>query len=96
MAVKTTDLAEFEQNAENIYEAVVIASKRSRQINDEMKIEVAQRLEPVMAKETEDETVMNQDKMNISMEFEKRKKPTEQSMEELMEDKLSYRYRDIK
>ncbi len=94
MALKTIDLALFEKNAENIYEAVVICSKRARQINDEMKIEMNQRLEPVLAKQTDDDTIMNQDKLNLSLEFEKRVKPTQQAVEELIDKKLNYRYRD--
>lgn len=94
MAIETIDLEKFEKGAENLYEAVVIVSKRARQINDEMKMEVSQRLEPVIAKETEDETIMNQDKLNISLDFEKRVKPTNQSIEEMLDKKLSFRYRD--
>ncbi|MCX6161710.1 MAG: DNA-directed RNA polymerase subunit omega [Ignavibacteriae bacterium] len=94
MAIKTIDLKEFEKNAENVYEAVVIASRRARQINDESKLELSQRLEPVIAKETEDDTIMNQDKLNISLEFEKRTKPTQDAVDEMMQDKLSFRYRD--
>lgn len=94
MALETIDISKFEKNAENLYEAVVIASKRARQINDEMKMELNQRLEPVIAKETEDDTIMNQDKLNISLEFEKRAKPTLESIDELLEGKLSFRYRD--
>jgi len=94
MSVKTIDLEQFERNAENIYEAVVIASKRARQINDEMKIELNQRLEPIIAKETEDDSIMNQDKMNISMEFEKRNKPSIAATKELLDDEIKFRYRD--
>jgi DNA-directed RNA polymerase omega subunit len=94
MALETVDIAKFEKDAENLYEAVVIASKRARQINDELKMELNQRLEPVLAKETEDDTIMNQDKLNISLEFEKRPKPTIEAMNELTEGKLSFRYRD--
>ncbi|MBI5401990.1 MAG: DNA-directed RNA polymerase subunit omega [Ignavibacteriae bacterium] len=94
MALETIDLAKFEKYAENLYEAVVIASKRARQINDELKMELSQRLEPVIAKETEDDTIMNQDKLNISLEFEKRPKPTLEAAKELEESKLSFRYRD--
>lgn len=94
MSVQTINLEEFERNAENIYEAVVIASKRARQINDEMKIELNQRLEPIIAKETEDDTIMNQDKMNISMEFEKRDKPSVKAIKELEQDEIKFRYRD--
>jgi len=94
MSVQTIDLEKFEKNAENIYEAVVIASKRARQINDEMKIELNQRLEPIIAKETEDDTIMNQDKMNISMEFEKRDKPSVKAIKELSNEEIKFRYRD--
>jgi hypothetical protein len=59
-----------------------------------MKMELNQRLEPVIAKETEDDTIMNQDKLNISLEFEKRPKPTIEAIDELVKDKLSFRYRD--
>jgi DNA-directed RNA polymerase subunit K/omega len=96
MSMETLDLKKFEENAENLYEAVVIASKRARQINDEYKMELSQRLEPIIAKETEDDTMMNHDKLNISLEFEKRHKPTIQAIGELMHEDLNYRYRDEK
>ncbi|HRE42110.1 MAG TPA: hypothetical protein PLG90_12350 [Ignavibacteria bacterium] len=92
--MKTLDLDNFESHASNIYEGVAVVSKRSRQINDEIKMEQNQRLEPIIAKETEDDTIMNQDKMNISLEFEKRNKPTIQSISEYMTDELKFRYRD--
>ena len=94
MPTNTIDIRKFEEHADNLYEAVVIAGKRARQINDEMRMELSQRLEPVIAKETEDDTIKNQDKLNISLEFEKRNKPTKQSVKEMMNGELSYRYRD--
>ena len=96
MSIKTIDLEKFEKNAENLYEAVVIASKRARQINDEIKMELNQRLEPIIAKETEDDTIMNQDKMNISLEFEKRDKPSIQAIKEVSNEEVTFRYRDAK
>jgi len=96
MAIKTVDLTKFEGSAENIYEATVVVSKRARQINDELRIEVAQRLEPVLLKETDDDSGTNQDKLNLSVEFEHKIKPSIQAITELVEDKLSYRYRDSK
>jgi DNA-directed RNA polymerase subunit K/omega len=94
MAIKTLDISVLEKSAENIYEATVIASKRARQINDETKIELAQRLEPVLLKDVDDESATNQDKLNLSMEFEKKIKPTTQAVDEIVEKKLNYRYRD--
>jgi DNA-directed RNA polymerase subunit K/omega len=96
MPVQVIDLEKFEKNAENLYEAVVIASKRSRQINDDIKVEINQRLEPILAKETEDDTIMNEDKLNISLEFEKRDKPTVQAIKEILEKEIKFRYRDEK
>jgi DNA-directed RNA polymerase subunit K/omega len=94
MAIKTLDISVLEKSAENIYEATVIGSKRARQINDETKIELAQRLEPVLLKDVDDESATNQDKLNLSMEFEKKIKPTTQAVDEIVEKKLNYRYRD--
>ena len=96
MAIKTVDLDKFEKSAENIYEATVIASKRARQINDETRIEVSQRLEPVLMKETDEDSGTNQDKLNLSLEFEKRVKPTFQAVDELISKKLSFRYKGLK
>ena len=94
MAIQTIDLEKFEANAENLYEAVVIASRRARQINNDLKIELNQRMEPIIAKETEDDTIMNQDKMNLSLEFEKRDKPSIQAIKEVLNKDLKFRYRD--
>jgi DNA-directed RNA polymerase subunit K/omega len=94
MSIQTLDLNKFEKDVDNVYEGVIVASKRARQINDEIKMEQNQRLEPIIAKETEDDTIMNQDKMNISLEFEKREKPTQEAAKEFMDEELSFRYRD--
>ena len=94
MSIETLDLDKFESKTANLYESIVVASKKARQINDTMKMELNQRLEPIIAKETEDDTIMNQDKLNISLEFEKRQKPTIEAVEELMQDRLDYRFKD--
>lgn len=94
MPIQTIDLEKFEENAENLYEAVVIASRRARQINNDLKIELNQRMEPIIAKETEDDTIMNQDKMNLSLEFEKRDKPSIQAIKEVLDNDLKFRYKD--
>lgn len=94
MPLQTIDISKFESAADSLYEAVMVAAKRARQINDEMKLELAQRLEPVIAKETEDDTIMNQDKFNISVEFEKREKPTNQAIKEMLNNDITYKYRD--
>ena len=94
MSIETLDLDKFESKTANLYESIVVASRKARQINDSMKIELNQRLEPIIAKETEDDTIMNQDKLNISLEFEKRQKPTIEAIAELMDDKLNFRFKN--
>ena len=37
---------------------------------------------------------MNQDKLNISLEFEMRDKPTIQAIKEMTDGELEFRYRD--
>ena len=93
MPIKPLETEELESKAGNIYEAIVIAAKRARQINDEMKIEYSQRLQPLMEKEEEDETIVSKDKMNISLDFEKRLKPTEVGTKELLDDEIEFRLR---
>ncbi len=93
MPIETLDLEKFESKTANLYESIVVVSKRSRQINDALKMELNQKLEPIIAKETEDDTIMNQDKLNISLEFEKREKPTMKSIHELMDNNLNFRFK---
>ncbi len=101
MAVKPVAIKEFTECAANVYEAVIVASKRARQIHDDVKIELAQRLETIKAltaaPETEDDletTVANPDQLKISLEFEKRPKTTELPLDELREGKIAYRYKE--
>jgi len=94
MGIQTLDLEKFESKAGNIYEAVVVASLRAKQINDEEKMELNSRLEPIIAKEEEEETMMNQDKLNISLEFEQKDKPTLHAVKEMMNDELNFRHKE--
>jgi DNA-directed RNA polymerase subunit K/omega len=93
MPIKPLEIEEVESKAGNIYEAIVIAAKRARQINDELKIEFSQRLQPLADRDEEDETVVSKDKMNISLDFEKRIKPPEIGVRELMDEDLEFRLR---
>lgn len=93
MPIKPIDIEELESKAGNIYEAIVVSAKRARQINDEQKIEYNQRLQPILEKVEEDEAIVSKDKMNISLEFEKRTKPTDRGIDELLSNDLEFRAR---
>lgn len=96
MAIKPIDLAFFNQEGKNVHESIVAASKRARQINEEIKIEFNQRIEVFAVKtdiETEENDV-NPDQLKVSLEFEKRPKPTDVALDELINNRLSWRYKE--
>ena len=99
MSIKPLDIEGMSNKAENIYEAIVVLLKRARQINEEMKIEFNQRIEMLQSKifEPEEETEQpqtNPDQILVAQEFEKRAKPTETAINEMLNGQLSYRYKD--
>ena len=101
MAVKPVAMHEFLEHAGNIYEAIIVAAKRARQIHDDMKIELSQQLETLKAlnatPEPEDDsevTTANPDQLKISLEFERRPKPTEVALNEVRDKKVPYRYKE--
>jgi DNA-directed RNA polymerase omega subunit len=95
MKITPLEIEEVESKAGNIYEAVVVAAKRARQLNDEQKLEYNQRVEPLIkADDDSDDTVVSKDKMNISVEFEQRPKTTEAGLNELLADGLEFRIRN--
>jgi len=99
MGIRPVDLKELESKAANIYEAIVITSKRARQINEELKIEFNKRIEMIQSKlfdQSEEgvEVEANPDQVRIAREFERIPKPTDTSLDELLDDKLTYRYKE--
>lgn len=99
MPIKPIEISVLESKAANVYEAIVVLSKRSRQINEETKLEFNQRVETIQAlaptvNAEEEETESNPDQLKISLEFEKRPKPTEEAIAELMNDQLDHRYKE--
>lgn len=96
MAIKPIDLEYFNQTGKNVHECIVATSKRARQVNEEIKIEFNQRVEMITVKtESEnEENDINPDQLKVSLEFEKRPKPTDVAIDELMRDQLTWRYRE--
>jgi DNA-directed RNA polymerase subunit K/omega len=96
MAIKPIDLEFFNQEGKNVHESIVAASKRARQLNEDIKIEFNQRIEMFATKtETEgEENDVNPDQLKVSLEFEKRPKPTDVALDELMHGELRWRYKE--
>lgn len=98
MPVKTLDIERLKTRADNIYEAIVVMSKRARQINEEVKIEFNQRLEMLQTRifdpeEESDQPQTNPDQILIAREFEVRPNPPTVAIEEMEEAKLAFRYK---
>ena len=99
MPVKPVEIEDFSMAATDVYEAIVIASKRARQIHQDIKIELNSRIETLNqltnTPETEEETdiTANPDQLKISLEFEKRLKPTDVATQEVIARKVKYRYK---
>ena len=102
MAIKPVDMANFFGNIGNLYEGVVVTAKRARQIHDELKIELRQRLETLqqisaVTTEVEDDSdpVANPDQLKISLEFERRPKPADMALTEVTQSKIVKRYKEV-
>jgi DNA-directed RNA polymerase subunit K/omega len=99
--VKPVEIEEFSSAAQDVYEAIVIASKRARMIHQDIKVELSQRIETLnqltSTPETEEEAdvTANPDQLRISLEFEKRSKPTDIATTEVVSKKVKWRYKEI-
>jgi DNA-directed RNA polymerase subunit K/omega len=95
MAIKPIDLRKLEAQTDNLYEAVVVAGKRARQLNEDNRIEFNQLVSTMIPVVEDDfEERGNPDQEKISLQFEKREKPHLSALNELLENKVEYRYRD--
>jgi DNA-directed RNA polymerase subunit K/omega len=96
MPLQPISLDFFYKQGRNVHESIVVASKRARQINEDVKIEFNQRVELITTKtESEsEENDINPDQLKISMEFEKRPKPTDLAIEELTTKGIDWHYRE--
>ena len=93
MAIQPIDLRKIDGKAENIYEAIIAAGKRARQINDENRLEFNQLISTIIpAVEDEFEERGNPDQERISLQFEKREKPHLRAFNELLDGNLNFRY----
>ena len=77
----------------NIYEAISIVSKRSNQINVEMKKELLEKLDEFATyNEHLDEDFENKEQLEVSKHYERLPKPHSIAMEEWLDDKIYYRH----
>lgn len=85
----TRDTVEMEQSTGNIYESIVMMSKRSNQLSSELKEELTSKLQE-FASTTDnlEEIFENREQIEISRFYERLPKPVAMAMEELLADKI--------
>ena len=85
----TRDIVELEKTTSNIYESVVVISKRSDQISAELKEELTRKLEE-FASTTDnlEEIFENREQIEISRFYEKLPKPNAIAIKELIDEKI--------
>ena len=95
MEIKPIDLREIDEKAQNVYEAIIVSSKRARQINDENKIEFNALLStiPETTSDDENEDIDNPAQLKISLDMENRDKPHVQALDEFLDRKIEYKYK---
>jgi DNA-directed RNA polymerase subunit K/omega len=95
MGINPVDLRVVDERAANIYEGIIVTSKRARKINDENKIEFNALVGtiPTTTGDDESEDIENPAQLKIALEFDKREKPHIQALQELLEGKIDFRYK---
>lgn len=93
MALKTLDVQALAERTGNLYETVAIIAKRARQNAANEKSELEEKLSYFEGFGPEMEDVrMQEEQARTSIEFEKRPKPTEKAIEEVMNDEIYHRF----
>lgn len=88
----TRNVNDLDQKTENIYESLVIISKRANQISNNIKEELHGKLaEFASSNDNLEEIFENREQIEISKFYEKLPKPSLISINEFLEDKTYYR-----
>lgn len=93
--IETRDIAAIKGKTGNIYESIVVASKRANQININLKEELHRKLDDFANHtDTLEEVHENKEQIEISRFYERMANPALQSLGEFMTDKIYYRKKD--
>ena len=93
--IETRDVIAVKNKTGNIYESIVVASRRANQINISMKEELHRKLDD-FANHTDslEEVHENKEQIEISRFYERMANPVLQSLNEFMTDKIYYRKKE--
>ncbi|GEM66402.1 hypothetical protein SMI01S_00080 [Sphingobacterium mizutaii NBRC 14946 = DSM 11724] len=88
----TRDLRELDQTTDNLYESIVVISKRANQIAVDMKEELNQKLsEFASSNDNLEEVFENREQIEISKHYERLPKPTLVAIDEFLHEKVYFR-----
>lgn len=88
----TRNVDQLDTETGNIYESIVIVSKRANQIAVEIKEELSTRLEEfVVTGENIEEIYENREQIEMSKQFERMPKPAAIAIEEMLEGRVVFR-----
>ncbi|NEU07051.1 DNA-directed RNA polymerase subunit omega [Flavihumibacter sp. R14] len=88
----TRDVRQLDIKTDNIYESIVIMSKRANQIANNVKEELHGKLaEFASSNDNLEEVFENREQIEISKHYERMPKPTLIAVDEFLNDKVYYR-----
>lgn len=88
----TRDIDKFDQKTTNLYESVVVLSKRANQIAVEIKEELAEKMQEfVNTRDTMEEILENKEQIDLAKHYEQMPKPTLLAIEEFLSDQIYFR-----
>ncbi len=89
MALETTPFSELEKQSEDTFEAIVIISKRARQVNAER---LAKMELPAFMDDTDEEVGLDREDLK-DIDFDAIEKPTSFALREMLAGELTFRYK---
>ncbi len=91
----TRDLRQLDKDTENLYQSVVIISKRANQIGQEVKEELNSKLEEFTSStDNLEEVFENREQIEIAKHYEQLPKPSLTAITEFLKDNVYYRIPD--
>jgi DNA-directed RNA polymerase subunit K/omega len=95
MEITPIDLREIDKRAGNVYEGIIVTSRRARQINADNKIEFNALLSTIPEATTDDESedIDNPAQLKMALEMEQRPKPHLQALYEFLDGKIEFEFK---
>lgn len=95
--VKARDINDFINENHNIYETINVLSKRANQLSNDIKEELVEKLEEFAShSDTIEEVHENKEQIEISKFYEKLPNPAIIAVEEYLDGKIEFHYKNEK